>query len=111
MITISDNRPKEDERPPLNPSTIKKTTLPKGKKERDVKKWNVEKLANANEFKEGEEVVVVGIKDKHLNGKTAKIVTYEPNLNRWEVELGETTMYLSPDYLQSKYIKASDDGP
>merc|ERR1719461_1755369 len=112
---IRDLRPEPEEKTNLAPSTIKKTTLPKAKASKQASKWDTKKLGKANEFEKGEEVVIVGIKDKHLNGKECKIVEYEPNLDRWEVELGEdddaSTMFLSSDHLQAKYKKQSDDGP
>jgi len=111
MITVKDARPKDDEKEvSILPSTIKKT-LPNAKPEKIREKWNVEKLLTTQKFKPGEVVFIVGVKDKALNGKEAKIVEYEPNLNRWEVELGETTLFLSPDHLQPKFVEKSLHGP
>jgi len=111
MITVKDERPKDDEKEvSLLPSLIKKT-LPDAKPERVQKKYNVDKLLTAQQFKPGDIVTIVGVKDRHLNGYDAKIVEYEPDLNRWEVEFKDTTIFLSPDHLQSKFVEQSLNGP
>lgn len=111
MITVKDARPNDDEKEvSLLPSVITKT-LPNAKPAKTREKWTVDKLLTTQKFKAGEIVTIVGIKEKALNGKEGKIVEYEPNLNRWEVELGETTLFLSPDHLQSTFVEKSLHGP
>lgn len=112
LITVRDNRPTEEEKTSgITPSVIKKA-LPKAKASKAAEKWTEEKRNRADEFKEGEVVIIVGLRDKAINGKECKIVKYDPNLNRWEVSRGEDdVMYLSPDHLQAKFVKKDNDGP